>query len=791
MTARAVTARTSTARTETALTRAARTGTALTGAARTRTDLAAAPGRPRRWGPLLLATACAVSVLVGLASGVLLLAAPAGSRGATVLTGVAIAAACVPAGLGLLLARRSAHPDRRLALTLFAAAVLSYGLGQLLNGLLGWAGPRAFPGPGDLVASAAAPLLLATFAAAPLVSRTALPVTRLVVDGVLLGVVTSLCLWSLVVPVGLQTGAGWPVLLLVVLGTGLSVGLPLTAAVRSGGVLLPLVALSVVLFAGVDMLTVAARLGVALPPVLHGAGLFWHLCLPVPMALGLRAWATRSSRPVDLATRDTDARTTTVTSALAGVLLVVVLVGSGLPTTDRGSLLLSVGVVVLVFGREVLLVTTQRLLLQQMTRQVMVDPLTGLQSSLALREVTATDVSAVVALDITGLDSVNQVYGRAVGDDLVRAVGHALRGCVPSGVPCYRVGGDELAVVLPVGAGDDALALATVVQAVVARQVRIGSTDHGPRLAVGVARAEGGAGPLATVLEDAVGSMQLAQQRRSTVPVLHDASRSVARQRRTTLEQRLPTAVSEGRITVLAQPVVDLATGVVVGVEALARWHDETLGHVSPVEFVEAAEHTGVIDALGEHVLRTAARAAADSGLLARGLRLSVNVSPIQLRSARLVGLVTEVMDEHRFAHGQLTLEVTESVLLDEDGPAVEHLHALVRLGVAVAIDDFGAGHASLGYLRRVPAHLLKLDRSLVVAAGSDPRARAVLQAGLELCAGLGMMSVVEGVETSDVALDMSRLGADLGQGWLWSPAVAFDAVVALLDRSTELAAQR
>ncbi len=283
--------------------------------------------------------------------------------------------------------------------------------------------------------------------------------------------------------------------------------------------------------------------------------------------------------------------------------------------------------------------------------------------------------------------------------------------------------------------------------------------------------------------------MHLAQQRRTSAPVLHDRSRSVVRQRRTSLEQRLPGAVADGAVTVLAQPVIDLSTGVVVGVEALARWHDEQLGHVSPVEFVEIAEQCGAIDALGEHVLRRAVSSAASTGLLDRGLRLSVNVSPIQLRSARFVGMVAEVMAEHRFAHGQLTLEVTESVLLDEDGPAVDHLHALVRAGVAIAIDDFGAGHASLGYLRRVPAHLLKLDRSLVVAAGTDPRARAVLQASLELCQGLGMVSVVEGVETSDVALDMTRLGADLGQGWLWSPAVPFDAVTALLDRSQAVGA--
>ena len=375
------------------------------------------------------------------------------------------------------------------------------------------------------------------------------------------------------------------------------------------------------------------------------------------------------------------------------------------------------------------------------------------------------------------------MYGRAVGDDLVRAVGVAVAAAAPDGAACYRVGGDEIAVVLPAGAREDAMAVAAALQAAVARAVRIGGTDHGPRLAVGVARAGDGCQLLATVLEDAVGSMHLAQQRRSDAPVLHDRSRSVARQRRTMLEQRLPAAVADGAVTVLAQPVIDLASGVVVGVEALARWHDETWATCPRWSSSRSPSAPGPSTPSASTCCAPRCPAAA-AGLLDRGLRLSVNVSPIQLRSARFVGMVAEVMAEHRFAHGQLTLEVTESVLLDEDGPAVDHLHALARAGVAVAIDDFGAGHASLGYLRRVPAHLLKLDRSLVTEAGTDPRARAVLQASLELCQGLGMVSVVEGVETSDVALDMSRLGADLGQGWLWSPAVPFDAVTALLDRS-------
>lgn len=706
---------------------------------------------------------------------------------AQVLAGSVIGAVSVPAGVSLLLLRPVVASARRTSLVLFALALVGYGVGQVVNSIGLATGTRTFPGPGDLMGAAVVPLLLVGFAVAPVASRTALPITRLLIDGALIGTAAALCLWELVVPERLQEGPHVPALVSVVLGLGIAGTLPLLAAIRDGGPRLLVVAVSVVLFVAVDLLSSVSEMGVLLPPGLIVGGLALQVLLPVPMALAARAWAREPAEVLDPLAVDTDGRTALATSSTAGALLVLVLLAGGVQMLDPAALAMAVTVVVLVFGREVLLVATQRRLLDRLTRQVMVDPLTGLHSALALRQTTSAAVAGVVVLDIAGLDKINQLYGRAVGDELVQQVAAEVRTAAPRACAVYRMGGDELAVVCPVGEPSDPLDLAVRLRAAVAARVDVGGTGHGPRVAVGVARASGGQAPLSTVLEDAVASLHTAQRNRSSVPVVHDRAQTAVRHRRLELEHRLPAAVAEGRITVLAQPVVDLATRRVVGVEALARWDDARLGTVSPTEFVEAAEHIGLIDELGEHVLRTAVDSHRGSGLLARGVRLSVNVSPSQLRSARLVELVEEVVGRSGMAPRQLVLEVTETVLLDEDGPALEHLNDLVALGAGLAIDDFGAGHASLGYLRRVPAHVLKLDRSLVATAAEDPKARALLQASLELCSGLGLTSVVEGVETTDVGDDMTRLGADLGQGWLWCPAVEFAQVAALPDRLPDL----
>ncbi|WP_336922607.1 bifunctional diguanylate cyclase/phosphodiesterase [Aquipuribacter sp. SD81] len=720
-----------------------------------------------------------------------------------VLLHVVVGLVCTTGGAWLLArARPLAAPERRATAGLLGAAFVVYGAGMLVNATQpGVAHPEA---PGDLLALAVTPLVLVAFATAPSSSRAALPVTRLLLDAVLLATVATLTVWELLLPEGRDRGPDRYLLLATLLGLAAAVAVPSLAAVRERGRRLPVLALLVVAFVVPDGAVSLGALGFVVPAWLEQAAVLWQVLVLVPLVVAAGRWVLLPPPRRDVVPDgdDDEGGSATLATAVSGGLLVAVLVGGGIQMLDPVALGLSVAVVVLVLGREVLLLSVLRRLVRRLTRQALVDPLTGLPNAQALAAQSTRRVAAVVAVDIAGLDAVNQVLGRAGGDALVRRVGALVEAQAPQGATCFRAGGDEFLLVLTAtdeggGALEPALAAAERLQ----EDARRGTTgddaggggrpEDGVRLHVGVAAAAAGdAAPLAVVVEDALQALRTAQEQRTNRPVLHDDAQREQVARDLAVQRRLAGALARGDVTVHLQPIVDLRSGEVVAAEALARWHDEELGHVPPPEFVAAAERTGLIDDLGEHVLRTAVADADAAGLLAAGLRLTVNVSPLQLRHRRLLDVVRDTVAAHGVGPGRLALEVTESVLLDDDGPALWHLHQLVGMGVDVVIDDFGAGHASLGYLRRVPAATLKLDRGLVTSAAVDVRARAVLLAGLELCRTLGLTSVVEGVETQQVAAEMAGLGADLGQGWLWSRAVPAAELAAALGASGRLSAR-
>ncbi len=704
-----------------------------------------------------------------------------------------VAVTCVLGAAWLLRVRDHAVPARRATTRLLGAAFALYGLGQLLNAVVVGTHPWA---PGDLVAMAVTPLVLAAFANAPAPSQAALPVTRLLLDSLLVATCVALAAWELLVPA--PSGSWWAstVTVLVLVAVAACCSVPVLAALRDRGRGPLVLALGVAAFVVADGIDVLPGLGVDLPEGVLAASALWQAAVVVPTLAAATAWASATGRRgVDARpeAQDDGGRTATATTLVACVLLVLAVLAGGAPGLDPVARVLGLVVIALFLGREVLLLEVLRDLVRTLTRQALVDPLTGLPNAQALAAAADRACRAVVVLDIAGLDAVNQVQGRRGGDELVRQVALLVRAAAPPDATCFRAGGDEFAVVLPplpspvatARVSDRALALAERLQRDAQEHARVG--EHGTRLHVGVAVAADGVTSVAEVVEDATQALHSAQQQRAGRPVLHDEAQRCRALRALAVGRRLPRAVARGEVDVLLQPIVDLRTGRVVAAEALARWHDDQLGHVPPPEFVAAAERCGVIDDLGEHVLRAALRRADDAGVLAAGVRLSVNVSPLQLQQRRLLEVVRDVVATHAVAPGSLALEVTESVLLDEDGPALWHLHELVASGVDVVIDDFGAGHASLGYLRRVPASTLKLDRGLVTAAASDARARAVLLAGLELCRSLGLTSVVEGVETVEVAEEMARLGADLGQGWLWSRAVPAEELALLLSAERTL----
>ncbi len=265
---------------------------------------------------------------------------------------------------------------------------------------------------------------------------------------------------------------------------------------------------------------------------------------------------------------------------------------------------------------------------------------------------------------------------------------------------------------------------------------------------------------------------------------IYDAGVAQIRRRRLRVEERLRSAVETGAITVRYQPIIDLRRGVMAGCEALARWIDPELGRVDPGEFITVAEQTGLVVAIGERVLQETLRGAVTAGLFDRGLRVSCNVSPVQLRVAGFDRVVQEAIAAHGVPREQLVIEVTEQVLVEE-GQAAQTLHRLAGLGLTIAIDDFGTGYSALGYLQRLPADILKIDRSLTSSLISEPRSRAITRAVVDLGRTVGLSVVVEGVESGQVDDLVRRIGVGFGQGLYYGRAMDAPELAAMADRLT------
>jgi sensor c-di-GMP phosphodiesterase-like protein len=286
-----------------------------------------------------------------------------------------------------------------------------------------------------------------------------------------------------------------------------------------------------------------------------------------------------------------------------------------------------------------------------------------------------------------------------------------------------------------------------------------------------------------SALSAASAALQLAKSGGRDRVEVFDGAAALVRSRRLSVEERLRAAIRKGDLDVRYQPVVDLRTGAISGVEALARWADPRLGTINPQEFIPVAEQTGLVVALGELVLHRTLEEATEHGLPQRGIRVACNVSPMQLRVPGFPQLVEDALATYALPPELLLVEVTEAVLVEEDGPGVQALRRLAEAGVTIAIDDFGTGYSALGYLRRLPAHALKIDRSLTSALVDEVEARAITRAVIDLGASLGVSIIVEGIETSDVAELVTSMGAGYGQGLLYGSAMPMADIVRLSRR--------
>jgi diguanylate cyclase (GGDEF)-like protein len=376
-----------------------------------------------------------------------------------------------------------------------------------------------------------------------------------------------------------------------------------------------------------------------------------------------------------------------------------------------------------------------------------------------------SDGPALLYIDLDRFKPINDVYGHAVGDQLLIEVAQRMRGMVREEDLVARMGGDEFAIV-QTAVGQPAAA-ATLAQRLIERMSHPFLFD-GMRLtlgmSIGVAVYPMSGANAADLRRSADIALYRAKESGRNTYRFFDAAMEVREKARFQMEQDLRDAVGMQSFHVMYQPIADVETNAVVGFEALLRWDHPTLGAVGPEEFVTLAELNGLIVPLGRWVMETACTEAA---AWPAGLRVAVNLSPLQFRQGNLTEEVTDVLRRTGLAPDRLELEVTEGMLLEDSGPVLQTMYALQALGVLITLDDFGTGHASLSYLRRFPFNKLKIDKSFIRDVHVDPQSKAIVEAVLSLSRRLGLNVVAEGVETQ-AQLDILRdLRCPLVQGFL------------------------
>ncbi|MCE0537047.1 bifunctional diguanylate cyclase/phosphodiesterase [Kineosporia rhizophila] len=717
---------------------------------------------------------------------------------ATGLTG-AVALAC-----GAVLAWRGTTDGPARYRQVLGASLVFWGIGQVVNGLT----DQVFPAAGDGIALVAAPLAVWGLLLVPRRTPGRRAAWRLGLDSVLLGVTVALPVWHFAFARALSDRpleADVVMAVLVLIADLTVICFAVLAYVRDLDRNLLLAAVGAGLYVVGDLVSLRAALtiGETWP---WWAALLWCLAWPV-IAYGL---LNHQAGPADdrSAPVDPEARGVVVTTTASLVLLMVSLAALLVADdTDKVALVLVMIAVIVFGGRELLNTRIRAALLQRLNEEATADPLTGLANRRVLQAQMARlqhgEPWCLLTVDLDGFKDVNDLLGHATGDKLLAAVAHRLAAAVPPGALVSRIGGDEFAVLLP-----GSLEIGTQVGQTVVTAVRQSAADVDGvnrvevSASIGVAAVDARAtladldsrsapeddfarptvvDPLGALSASGAALRVAKATGRNRVEV-YDATVAQIRQRRLRVEERLRTAVEDGAITVQFQPIVDLRRGVVTGAEALARWTDPQLGRVGPDEFITVAEQTGLVVDIGEQILEATLSSAVKEGLFDRGLRINCNVSPVQLRVPGFHQVVQEALTAHGAPREQFVIEVTEQVLVEE-GQAAQTLHRLAALGLTIAIDDFGTGYSALGYLQRLPADILKIDRALTSSLVSEPRSRAITRAVLDLSRTVGVSVVVEGVETSQVDDLVRRMGVGFGQGLHYGHAMSAGDLAAMADR--------
>ena len=389
---------------------------------------------------------------------------------------------------------------------------------------------------------------------------------------------------------------------------------------------------------------------------------------------------------------------------------------------------------------------------------------------------------AVLLLDLNGFKKVNDVFGHAVGDEVLIYVGARLSRAVRAGDMVARLGGDEFAVLAThIGGPDAATGLALRIIEELNPPIHAGGRDHAIATAIGIALTpEDGADPAELLRKADIALYRAKGQGRSALQFF-EAEMDAHVRERDHIERELRSAIKAGAITPFYQPLVSLKTGRIQEFEALARWSHPDLGEVSPTRFIPIAEDCGLIAPLTD-VLFT--RACSDAAAWPADVQLAFNVSPVLLRDPGFGLRIISTLGRSGLDPRRLELEITESALVRDLDVVKVALGALREAGVRIALDDFGTGYSSLYHLRNFKLDKIKIDRSFVDAMTTDKDSAAIVQALIGLGAGLGLEVTAEGIETEAQRQLLSDQGCEQGQGFFYSEAVNSDGALALLGEN-------
>jgi diguanylate cyclase (GGDEF)-like protein/PAS domain S-box-containing protein len=423
----------------------------------------------------------------------------------------------------------------------------------------------------------------------------------------------------------------------------------------------------------------------------------------------------------------------------------------------------------------------RKMLERQLTQVALHDLLTNLPNRSLFRDRLAQSLAnaaagqrhtVLISAGLDGFKHVNDSLGYALGDQVLQEVAKRLQACVGQSETCGRIGGDEFGVLLDGDAtAEDGLAAGDRILAAVHVPIPFAASAPHLSVSVGVARTTPGETDPSRAMHMAETARSTARKQGGDRVVVYEPAMDEKEQDTFGLESDLRRAIDDSEFTLDYQPIVDLRTGELVGAEALASWNHPVHGKIAPAVFMPLAEEAGFIDEIGTWVLRTACVEVARWAALSAGRvpRVSIGLSAHQLADPQLAWAVQAAMAHANATPSWVTLELTESMLMQNTAASTERLHALRALGVQITIDEYGAGPSSLAYLERSPITHIKIDQSFVAGLDDPDRGAGVVKAMVEIGSALGLTTIAEGIETVIELRRLRELGCLLGQGRLLS----------------------